>query len=133
QRKRHYAMVDEVDSVLIDDARTPLIISGPIPKGGDEQQFHALKPRIEKLIAAQNTVVNKSLTEAKRLIGEGKTDKDSGGLMLFRAYKGLPKNSALIKFLSAEGNKQLLQKAENYYIGEQQRHMPKVKEELYFT
>lgn len=132
QRKHHYAMVDEVDSVLIDDARTPLIISGPIPRG-DQQEFHILKPRIEKLIEAQRRVVNQCLIEAKRLIAEGKTDKDTGGLYLYRAFKGLPKNSALIKYLSEEGIKQILQKAENYYIGEHQRHMPKVKEELYFT
>jgi len=131
QRKHHYAMVDEVDSVLIDDARTPLIISGPVPKG-DEQQFHLLKPRIERLLEAQRKVVNQSLTEAKKLIAAGKTDKDSGGLMLFRAFRGLPKNTALIKYLSEEGNKQILQKAENYYIAEQQRNMPKVDEELYF-
>src|SRR5690606_12770122 len=132
QRKHHYAMVDEVDSVLIDDARTPLIISGPVPKG-DEQQFHILKPRIEKLLDAQRKLVNQALTEAKRLIADGKTDKESGGLQLYRAYRGLPKNSAIIKYLSEEGNKQILQKAENYYIGEQQRHMPKVNEGLYFT
>ncbi len=132
QRKHHFAMVDEVDSVLIDDARTPLIISGPVPKG-DEQQFHVLKPRIEKLLEAQKKLVNQALTEAKRLIAEGKTDKEHGGLQLYRAYRGLPKNSAIIKYLSEEGNKQILQKAENYYIGEQQRHMPKVNEGLYFT
>jgi preprotein translocase subunit SecA len=132
QRKHHYAMVDEVDSVLIDDARTPLIISGPIPKG-DEQQFHILKPRIEKLLEAQRKVANQSITEAKKLIADGKTDKDAGGLHLYRAFRGLPKNSALIKYLSEEGNKQLLQKAENYYIGEQQRNMPKVDAELYFA
>jgi len=131
QRKHHFAMVDEVDSVLIDDARTPLIISGPVPKG-DEQQFHILKPRIEKLVEAQRRIVNQSLTEAKRLIAEGKTDKDHGGLHLYRAYRGLPKNTAIIKYLSEEGNKQILQKAENYYIGEQQRNMPRVNEELYF-
>lgn len=132
QRKHHYTMVDEVDSVLVDDARTPLIISGPIPKGED-QQFHTLKPRIERLIAAQKKVVNYALTEAKRLIAEGDTGKDSGGLQLYRAYRGLPKNTATIKFISEEGNKQLLQKTENYYLGEQQRNMPKVYEELYFT
>ncbi len=132
QRKHHYAMVDEVDSVLIDDARTPLIISGPIPKG-DEQQFHILKPRIERLMDAQKKVINASLTEAKKLIAEGKTDKESGGLHLFRAYRGLPKHGAIIKYLSEEGNKQILQKTENYYIGEQQRNMPKVDEELYFA
>ncbi len=132
QRKHHFAMVDEVDSVLIDDARTPLIISGPIPKG-DEQQFHILKPRIEKLLEAQRKITNQSLTEAKKLIAEGKIDKDTGGLHLYRAYRGLPKNSALIKFMSEEGNKQIMQKAENYYIGEQQRNMPKVDAELYFA
>ncbi|MCD6011950.1 MAG: preprotein translocase, SecA subunit [Flavipsychrobacter sp.] len=132
QRKHHYAMVDEVDSVLIDDARTPLIISGPIPKG-DEQQFHALKPRIERLIEAQRRIVNQSLIEAKKQIGEGKTDKDTGGLHLFRAYRGLPKNNAIIKFLSEEGNKQIMQKTENYYIAEHQKNMPKVDEELYFA
>ena len=132
QRKHHYAMVDEVDSVLIDDARTPLIISGPIPRG-DEQQFHILKPRIEKILEAQRRITNQSLTEAKKLIAEGKTDKDTGGLHLYRAVRGLPKNGALIKFLSEEGNRQLLQKAENYYIGEQQRNMPKVDSELYFA
>ncbi len=132
QRKHHYAMVDEVDSVLIDDARTPLIISGPIPRG-DEQQFHALKPRIERLMEAQRKVTNQALTEAKRLIAEGKTDKETGGLQLFRSYRGLPKNSAIIKYLSEEGNKQIMQKTENYYIGEHQKHMPKVDEELYFA
>jgi preprotein translocase subunit SecA len=132
QRKHHYAMVDEVDSVLVDDARTPLIISGPIPKG-DEQQFHALKPRIERLLEAQKKIVNQSLTEAKKLIAEGKTDKDAGGLHLYRAFRGLPKTGALIKFLSEEGNRQILQKSENYYIGEQNRNMPKVDIELYFA
>ena len=132
QRAHHFAMVDEVDSVLIDDARTPLIISGPVPKG-DEQQFHALKPRIEMLIEAQKRVVNQSLTEAKRFIAEGKTDKDNGGLSLFRAQRGLPKSSALIKYLSEEGNRQIMQKTENHYLGEQQRHMPKVDAELYFA
>jgi preprotein translocase subunit SecA len=132
QRKHHYAMVDEVDSVLVDDARTPLIISGPIPRG-DEQQFHALKPRIERLLETQKRVINQSITEAKKLIAEGKSDKDSGGLHLYRAYRGLPKSSALIKYLSEEGNKQILQKSENYYIGEQQRNMPKIDAELYFA
>ncbi len=132
QRKHHYAMVDEVDSVLIDDARTPLIISGPVPRG-DEQQFHALKPRIERLVEAQRKIINHSLTEAKRLIAEGKADKENGGLHLYRAYKGLPKNTAIIKYLSEEGNRQILQKAEYYYLGEQQRHMPKVHSELFFT
>ena len=124
QRKHHFAMVDEVDSVLIDDARTPLIISGPVPKG-DEQQFHILKPRIEYLLEMQKKVVNQALTEAKKLIAEGKTDKETGGLQLFRAYRGLPKNSAIIKFLSEEGNKQILQKTEHYFIAEQNRICPK--------
>lgn len=132
QRKHHFAMVDEVDSVLVDDARTPLIISGPVPRG-DEQQFHILKPRIERIVEAQRKIVNQSLTEAKKLIAEGKTDKENGGLHLFRAYRGLPKTSSVIKFLSEEGNKQILQKAEHYFIGEQQRNMPKVDAELYFT
>jgi preprotein translocase, SecA subunit len=132
QRKHHYAMVDEVDSVLVDDARTPLIISGPVPKG-DEQQFHILKPRIERLLEAQRKVTNASLTEAKKLIAEGKSDKDNGGLHLYRAFRGLPKNSALIKYLSEEGNRQILQKSENHYIGEQKRNMPIVDAELYFT
>lgn len=132
QRKHHYAMVDEVDSVLIDDARTPLIISGPVPRG-DEQQFHALKPRIERLLEAQRKVINQSLTEAKKLISEGKTDKDTGGLHLYRAFRGLPKNTALIKFLSEEGIRSIMQKSENHYLGEQKRNMPKVDSELYFT
>lgn len=132
QRRHHFAMVDEVDSVLIDDARTPLIISGPVPKG-DEQQFHILKPRIERILEAQKKIVNQSLTEAKKLIAEGKTDKETGGLHLYRAYRGLPKSTALIKFLSEEGNKAIMQKAEHYYIGEQQRNMPKVDAELFFT
>lgn len=132
QRKHHYAMIDEVDSVLIDDARTPLIISGPVPRG-NEQEFHILKPRIERLLDAQRRIVNKSLIEAKKLIAEGKTDNENGGLLLYRAFRGLPKNSALIKFLSEEGSRNILQKAENHFIGEQQRHMPKVNEELYFT
>ena len=132
QRKHHYAMVDEVDSVLIDDARTPLIISGPIPKG-DEQQYHILKPRIERLIEAQRKVVNQSLIEAKKLITEGKKDNETGGLFLYRAFRGLPKNSAIIKYLSEEGNKQIVQKAENYYISEQMRNMPKVDAELFFA
>lgn len=132
QRKHHYAMVDEVDSVLIDDARTPLIISGPVPRG-DEQQYAQLKPRIERLVEEQKKITSKSLTEAKRLIAEGKGDKEAGGLHLFRAHRGLPKNSALIKFLSEEGNRQILQKTENHYLGEQQRNMPKVDVELFFT
>ncbi len=132
QRKHHYAMVDEVDSVLIDDARTPLIISGPVPKG-DDQQFHILKPRVQQLVEVQKQVVNKSLQEARKLIADGHDDAANGGLHLFRAYRGLPKNSALIKYLSEPGIKVKMQKSENYYLSEQQKHMPEVDEELYFN
>jgi len=131
QRKHHFAMVDEVDSVLIDDARTPLIISGPIPRG-EEQEFHVLKPRIQRLVEAQRKVTTQYLNEAKKLIAEGKDDPKTGGLALMRAWRGLPKSSALIKYLSEPGIKVLLQKAENYYLADQQREMPKVDEELYF-
>jgi preprotein translocase subunit SecA len=131
QRKHHYAMVDEVDSVLIDDARTPLIISGPVPKG-DEQEFHLLKPRIYDLVDAQERLVRSFLNEAKRKIADGDDDPKSGGLNLFRAYRGLPKYGPLIKFLSEPGIKVKLQKAENYYLADQQRHMPLVDEELLF-
>ncbi|MGZ5254553.1 MAG: preprotein translocase subunit SecA [Flavitalea sp.] len=131
QRKHHYAMVDEVDSVLIDDARTPLIISGPVPKG-DEQQYHLLRPRIEKLVEVQRQVVNKYLIEAKKKFTDGDDDPKSGGLSLMRAYRGLPKNSALIKFLSEPGVRVKLLKSENYYLADQQKEMPKVDNELYF-
>jgi len=134
QRKHHYAMVDEVDSVLIDDARTPLIISGQVDTG-DEKQFYELKPRIQKLFEAQRRVCNQFLTDARRLIKEGKTGEKEGegGLALFRAQRGLPKNSALIKFLSEPGMKQIMQSTENYYLGEQQKNMPIVDRELYFS
>ncbi len=120
QRKHNYAIVDEVDSVLIDDARTPLIISGPTPKG-DNQEFAPLKPRIEKLVNAQKAFVNTALTDAKRLIGEGKTGEKEGegGMALLRAYRGLPKNKALIKFLSEPGVRMILQKTENFYMQDQ--------------
>jgi preprotein translocase subunit SecA len=131
QRKHHFAMVDEVDSVLIDDARTPLIISGPVPKG-DDQQYHILKPRVQQLLEVQRQVVNKSIIEAKRLIAEGKDDAQEGGLHLVRAYRGLPKNSSLIKYLSEAGIKVKLQKAENYFLADQQKQMPVVDNELYF-
>jgi preprotein translocase subunit SecA len=131
QRKHHYAMVDEVDSVLIDDARTPLIISGPVPKG-DDQQYHILKARVEKLFDAQRRVVNQFLIEAKKKIGEGNDDPKDGGLALMRAYRGLPKSSALIKFLSEPGVKVRLQKSENYYLADQQKQMPTVDAELFF-
>ncbi len=132
QRKHHFAMVDEVDSVLIDDARTPLIISGPIGHNTGEQQFFELKPRIERLVEAQKKAVNQFLNEAKKKIAEGNDDPKDGGLALFRAHRGLPKNSALIKFLSEPGMRVKLQKAENYYLADQQREMPKADEELYF-
>jgi len=132
QRKLHYAMVDEVDSVLIDDARTPLIISGPIPRG-DEHEFYELKPRIERLVNAQKTFVNTVLNDAKKAIRSGDTEPESGGLALLRAYRGLPKNKALIKFLSEGSNKQVLTKAENFYMQEQSKRMPEVDAELFFV
>ncbi len=133
QRKHHYAMVDEVDSVLIDDARTPLIISGPIGHSDNTQQFFDLKPRIEKLVETQRKAVNSFLIEAKKKIAEGNDDPKDGGLALMRAHRGLPKNGALIKFLSEPGNRVKLQKSENYYLADQQKQMPKVDEELYFS
>lgn len=131
QRKHHYAMVDEVDSVLIDDARTPLIISGPVPRG-DDQQYHILKPRVQQLVEAQERLVRGFLNEARKKISEGDDDPKSGGLYLFRAYRGLPKYGPLIKFLSEPGIKVKLQKSENYYLADQQRHMPEVDAELLF-
>jgi len=131
QRKLHFAMVDEVDSVLIDDARTPLIISGPVPFG-DQHEFYELKPRIERLVAAQKDYVSRALNEAKKLINDGKTGADEGGLALLRAHRGLPKNKALIKFLSEGSVKQTLLKTENHYLADQSKNMPKVDEELYF-
>jgi preprotein translocase subunit SecA len=131
QRKHHYAMVDEVDSVLIDDARTPLIISGPVPKGED-QQFHILKPRVLQLVQEQERIVRNCLNEAKKRIAEGDDDAKSGGLHLFRAHRGLPKYGPVIKFLSEPGIKVKMQKAENYYLQDQQRHMHIVDEELLF-
>ncbi|MES2807297.1 MAG: preprotein translocase subunit SecA, partial [Bacteroidota bacterium] len=132
QRKLHFAMVDEVDSVLVDDARTPLIISGPIPRG-DEHEFYELKPRIERLVNAQKAYVNGILNEAKKAFADGKTGPEDGGLALMRAYRGLPKSKALIKFLSEGGNRQLLLKSENYYMQDQNREMHKVDAELFFT
>jgi preprotein translocase subunit SecA len=132
QRKLHFAMVDEVDSVLIDDARTPLIISGPIPRG-DEHEFYDLKPRIERLVNAQKAYVNGVLNEAKKALADGKTGPEEGGLALMRAYRGLPKSKALIKFLSEGGNRQTLLKSENYYMQDQNREMHKVDAELFFT
>lgn len=132
QRKLHFAMIDEVDSVLIDDARTPLIISGPIPKG-DQHEFYQLKPRIERLVNAQKAYVNGALNQAKKAVAAGDVDPEAGGLALFRAYRGLPKNKALIKFLSESNHRQVLQKVENFYMAEQNRHMPKADEELFFV
>jgi preprotein translocase subunit SecA len=131
QRKHHFAMVDEVDSVLIDDARTPLIISGPVPKG-DDQQFHIHKPRVQQLIQEQERIVRAALNEAKKLFEKGEDDPKTGGLHLYRAYRGLPKYGPLIKFLSESGNKVKMQKAENYYLQDQQRNMKIVDEELLF-
>ncbi len=132
QRKHHFAMVDEVDSVLIDDARTPLIISGPIGRDDNTQQFFDLRPRIEKLVEAQKRATNQFLNEAKKKIAEGNDDPKDGGLALYRSFRGLPKNSALIKFLSEPGMRVKLQKSENYYLADQQREMPKADAELYF-
>lgn len=134
QRKHHYAMVDEVDSVLIDDARTPLIISGQVDSG-DEKEFYDLKPRISRLFETQRKALTQYLSDAKRLIKDGKDSykEGEGGMALYRAYRGLPKNSALIKFLSETGMQQVLRNAENYYLQEQQKHMPEVDKELYFV
>ena len=129
QRKHHYAIVDEVDSVLIDDARTPLIISGPTAKS-DTQQFDELKPKVDKLVNAQKKLVTQILADAKKLVASEKNEE--AGLLLLRAYKGLPKNNALIKFLSEEGNKSLLLKTENFYMQNNNKEMPKVTDELYF-
>ncbi len=130
QRKHHFAMVDEVDSVLVDDARTPLIISGPVPRG-DDQQFYALKPRIEKLVNTQKAYTNTALVDAKKLISAN--NEKEGGFKLLQAQRGLPKNSSLIKFLGEQGNKQILLKTENYYLQDQQKEMHKVDADLYFV
>ena len=130
QRKHNFAMVDEVDSVLIDEARTPLIISGPIPKG-DVHEFFDLKPRIQKLFDLQKKMVTNYLSEAKKLISEGK--EEEGGLSLFRAYRGLPKYKPLIKYLSEIGTKAIMQKTENIYLQDNSKLMPEADEPLYFT
>ncbi|MCB9000520.1 MAG: preprotein translocase subunit SecA [Bacteroidales bacterium] len=129
QRKHHYAIVDEVDSVLIDDARTPLIISGPVPKG-DDQMFDEYKPKVEKLVNAQRTLVTQLLSEARKLISENKTEE--GGKLLLRAHKGLPKYKPLIKYLSEPGNKQLLLKTENFYMQDNNKNMHIVTDDLFF-
>jgi len=130
QRPHHFAIVDEVDSVLVDDARTPLIISGPIPKG-DRHEFTELKPKVDDIVSVQRKYLTGVLAEAKKLIKDG--DTQEGGLKLLRVYRGIPKNKALIKFLSEEGVKQLLQKTENFYMQDNNREMPKVDEELYYV
>ena len=131
QRKHHFAIVDEVDSVLIDDARTPLIISGPVAKAEDDAQYMEFKPYVERLYTSQRVLVNQCLNEAKKLIAEG--DEKEGGKLLLRAYKGLPKYQPLIKFLSEPGMKALLQKVENYYMQDNEKEMPVVTDELYFV
>ncbi len=134
QRPHNYAIVDEVDSVLIDDARTPLIISGPTPRG-DNQEFEPLKPEIKKLYEAQRSLVTKILAEAKSLLTDNPSSENekAGGELLFRSYRGLPKNKALIKFLSEPGMKALMQKTENFYLAEQQKNMHIIDDELFFV
>ncbi|MBR0111281.1 MAG: preprotein translocase subunit SecA, partial [Bacteroidales bacterium] len=131
QRKHHFAIVDEVDSVLIDDARTPLIISGPVAKAEDDAQFMEFRPHVERLYSAQRQLVNQTLNEAKKLIASG--DEREGGKLLLRCHKGLPKYQPLIKFLSEPGMKVLLQKVENYYMQDNEREMPVVTDPLYFV
>lgn len=132
QRKHHYAIVDEVDSVLIDDARTPLIISGPIPRGEDHQ-FDELKPAVERLVDAQRKLVTEVLTEAKRkLKSEDKKENEEGAMLLLRAHKGLPKNKAIIKYLSEEGIKSQMLKSENFYMQDNNKHMHLVTDTLFF-
>ena len=131
QRKHHYAIVDEVDSVLIDDARTPLIISGPVAKAQDDEQYVEFRPYVEKLYQAQRALVNQILNEAKKKMAEG--DEAEGGKLLFRAYKGLPKYQPLIKYLSEPGVKVVMQKTENYYIQDNEKEMPVITDPLYFV
>ena len=130
QRKHNFAIVDEVDSVLVDDARTPLIISGPVPQG-DRHEFNELKPKVENLISLQRKLATDCLTEAKRLFKEGNAKE--AGFNLLRSYRALPKSKALIKFLSEEGVKQMLQKTENHYLQDNKKEMPKIDEALYFV
>ncbi len=133
QRKHNFAIVDEVDSVLIDEARTPLIISGPTPQG-DRQEFNQLKPHVAKLVEAQRAFVNLQLKEARELIASGdKNDREEGAKRLLRVYRGMPKNKTLIKFLSGEGMKTLLQKTENNFMQEQSKNMHIIDDELFFT
>ena len=133
QRKHNYAIVDEVDSVLIDDARTPLIISGPVPKGED-QLFEELRPKVERLLNAQKTLATKYLADARNLMkSEDKKQVEEGALALFRSYKGMPRNKALIKYLSEPGIKAALLKTEEYYMQENNRNMPIATDPLYFV
>jgi len=134
QRKHNYAIVDEVDSVLIDDARTPLIISGPTPKG-DKQEFQELRPKIERIYQAQRNLVTNILAEAKKILSNetNQEQEKEGGKLLLRAYRGLPKNKALIKFLSEQGVKAILLKTENFYMQEQSKHMHIIDDELFFV
>ena len=130
QRPHNYTIVDEVDSVLIDDARTPLIISGATPQG-DRHEFNELKPKVDEIVHLQNRYLTGLLAEAKKLIAKG--DSKEGAFFLFRVFRGIPKNKALIKFLSQEGIKQLLQKTENFHMQDNNREMPKIDEELYYV
>ncbi|GAB7089683.1 preprotein translocase subunit SecA [Marinifilum fragile] len=133
QRRHNYSIVDEVDSVLIDDARTPLIISGPIPRG-DHQQFDALKPQVQNLVKAQNDLVMKIFTESKKLLNStDKKEQEEGAKLLLRTFKGLPKMKPLIKFLSEQGNKATLIKTENFYMQENNKNMHIITDELYFV
>lgn len=132
QQKHHFAMIDEVDSVLIDDARTPLIISGPTPKG-DIHEFNELKPKIQKLVDAQKSYLNTALSDAKKMVKEGKTNEKEAGLLLYRCYRGFPKSKPLIKFLGEQGMKAMMNKAENFYLQDQEKEMHVVDEALYFT
>ncbi len=131
QRKHHFGMVDEVDSVLVDDARTPLIIAGPMVQDTGDQEFLSLKPRVTRLVDAQKKICQEYLVEAKKLITAG--DTENGGVALFRAFRGLPKSKPLIKYLSETGMKQILQKAEGTFLAENQRRMPEADAPLFFT
>jgi preprotein translocase subunit SecA len=135
QRKHHFTMIDEVDSVLIDDARTPLIISGPVPQGSEEQEYMTLKPLVERLISAQKKLATQYLADAKKLFKEGLVGHQEGeaGMAILRTYRALPKYRPLIKFLSEEGVGVMRQKAENFYMQEQSKNMHLVDEPLYFT
>jgi preprotein translocase subunit SecA len=135
QRKHHYAIVDEVDSVLIDDARTPLIISGPVTRGAEDQEYVDLNPTVKRLFEEQSKLAAQFLAQARKLIGEGATGTEEGGgaMALLRAHRAMPRNRPLIKYLSEEGIKVLLQKTEDYYMQENNKRMPEVDRELLFT